>query len=224
MPRSTAKSVGDWPPAREERRLPLLDGRYCPGNDDQVVETGVACLCWIERNHWRGGVSASPVPGLLLEAIPLVLVLMRDAEADGEVEQRVVEDGDDGHEDLAYRQRRAPVAPEDVQVHLPLLVHVRMVHLGFEGELRGPEGVVARDHDVDGECASGVGAAVGAVDDHREVERVRHGRRAGTAEIRQVDPQRAHLLEDPLQPVINRRHGRRRCTASTSVARGLQTM
>ena len=49
--------------------------------------------------------------------------------ADGEVEQGVVEDGDDGQEDRPYRERRPPPPPEDVQRHLPLRADVGMVHL-----------------------------------------------------------------------------------------------
>ena len=71
------------------------------------------------------------------------------------------------------------------------------IHLSFEGELDGLEGVVLGVGDVDGERAAGVGAAVGAIDDHLPVEQVRHGRRAGPAERRRVHPELFQLLADP---------------------------
>ena len=70
-------------------------------------------------------------------------------------------------------------------------------HLGFEGDFWGLEGIVADEVDVHGERPSGVGAAVGAVDDHLPVEEVRHRRRAGPAERRRLDPYQAELPPDP---------------------------
>ena len=70
-------------------------------------------------------------------------------------------------------------------------------HLGFEGDFWGLEGIVADEVDVHGERPSGVGPAVGAVDDHLPVEEVRHRRRAGAAERRRVEPYHAELPPDP---------------------------
>lgn len=70
------------------------------------------------------------------------------------------------------------------------------MHLRFEGKLRGAEGVVVGDQDVEWERPAGVRASVGAVDDHLPVEQIRHRRRAGPAERRRVDPQPVQLFPD----------------------------
>uniref|UniRef100_A0A8R7VEY1 Uncharacterized protein n=1 Tax=Triticum urartu TaxID=4572 RepID=A0A8R7VEY1_TRIUA len=153
----------------------------------------------IEGDDRRRGVPAGPAPGLLIIETPLALVQPGGVVADG-----VVEDGDDGQEDCPYREIRPPPPPEDVQRHLPLRADVGMVHLGFEGELDGLEGVVLGVGDVDGERAAGVGAVVGAV----PVKQVRHGRRAGPAERRRVHPELFQLLADPPDHRGRLRHGR----------------
>lgn len=121
---------------------------------------------------------------------------------------RVGQQRTDGQEYLRYGQRRTPVVLEDVQADHPLAVDVAVVDAGAEGHLRGLEGVLGREVDVQEEDPSLVGRAWGAQDGrHPLVEVVAFG--ASAAVGRGVQGDLGQLFLDPFHAGVERlRHFR----------------
>ena len=100
------------------------------------------------------------------------LVQCGDLSDQGVIGVGVTQQGADREEHLSRRQGWRPLILQDVQTDTSIGVNVRVIHLRLELALRGLEGVVGRELDVQEEDTALVGGVSGTHDHGLPVEHV----------------------------------------------------
>eukprot|EP00413_Alexandrium_margalefii_P004025 CAMPEP_0204521276 /NCGR_PEP_ID=MMETSP0661-20131031/5693_1 /ASSEMBLY_ACC=CAM_ASM_000606 /TAXON_ID=109239 /ORGANISM="Alexandrium margalefi, Strain AMGDE01CS-322" /LENGTH=177 /DNA_ID=CAMNT_0051526861 /DNA_START=134 /DNA_END=667 /DNA_ORIENTATION=+ len=160
-----------------------------------------------------GGVLRDPLAGRLVVLRPVLQVQLRDLGDQRVVGVRVREQRREREQDLGDCEGGAPLVLQDVEADRSVRVHVAVVDLGGEVELRRLEGVVRRELYAQEEHPPGVGGVRRAHDGRLPVEHV-VADGAGRAARRRVRGQVLQLLLYALQchstaARLGKRHGTR---------------
>ena len=115
-----------------------------------LVYAPLRCL----DSPYSRGVPLGPLTSSLIVLSPVGLVEVCDLRHEGIIRVGIGQEGADGEQHLGDGEGGRPLVLEDVQANRAIAVDVSMVNFRCEGDLRGLEGVVRWEDDVQEEYST----------------------------------------------------------------------